>query len=108
MKAIAFFLIICIVSLSAFPARAIPAHTELKKACCHELAKKSPCSHNNQGDCNSRGICNIIVCSSCGFLKVDPLSIKPIIPIPQELNVTPYYLGSLSDYSLSSWHPPKV
>jgi len=72
------------------------------------MVKKSPCSHTPQGDCNSQGICNVMGCSTCGFLKIDPIRVSPIAPIIKELSVTPYYLGALSNYSISSWHPPKV
>lgn len=83
-------------------------HTSEMKTCCHEMAKRTPSAPDQKDDCGQRG-CNIILsCPACSFLTVDPIFVKPLIPIAIELQVIPYHMGSLSDYTLPNWNPPKV
>jgi hypothetical protein len=107
MKVLALFLISCMVTFSALPAKTVAFKSELKKDCYHKPMKSSPCNHD-KNDCSNQANCNILACSSCGFLKVDPISITAVVPIIKETAVIHYNAGDLSDYSLSTWHPPKV
>jgi hypothetical protein len=107
-KVTALFLVICMVLVSVFTVRANGAHMSAVKSCCHKMMKSQPCQHQQKNDCG-QGMCvNMLFCSSCGFLKVDPVSVAPIVPTLKETFIPAYQLGSLSAYSLSSWRPPKV
>ena len=104
----AFFMIVCLAFLSVFPGKVKAMRTTSMKACCHGIEKQKPCNPKQKDDC-SLGICNMILsCSTCGFLTVDPITVKPLIPVSMELQLTPYHMGNLSDYSLINWNPPKV
>lgn len=107
MKVLALFLMICMVTISALPGKAVAVKPELKRDCCHKPGKNTPCKPGNN-DCSRQGTCNMLVCSNCGFLKVDPLTVSAAIPVIKETAAIPYNAGNLSDYSHSSWHPPKV
>jgi hypothetical protein len=107
-KVTALFLVICMLFVSVFTAKAIGVHTSAVKSCCHKMMQKPPCQHQQKNDCG-QGMCvSMLSCSSCGFLKVDLLSVTPIVPTLKETAVPAYQLGSLSAYSLSSWRPPKA
>jgi hypothetical protein len=107
-KVTALFLVICMVLVSVFTGRANVAHVPVTKSCCHKMMQKQPCQHQQKNDCG-QGMCvNMLSCNSCGFLKVDPVSVAPIVPTLKETSMPAYQLGSLSAYSLSSWRPPKV
>jgi len=108
MKVIAFFMMVCLVFLTAFPGKAKAMHTSTMKICCHGVEKQGPFNPKQKDDCD-RGMCNIILsCPGCSFLVVDPIVVKPLTPIAKELQVTPYHMGDLSDYSMINWNPPKV
>ena len=107
MKVLAIFLISCMITFSALPGKNIVIKPELKKDCCHKQGKNKPCDQS-KNDCSKQATCNMLVCSNCGFLKVDPISIAAVVPVIKETETIPYDAGNLSGYSLSSWHPPKV
>jgi len=108
MKVAAFFMIVCMVSFTAFPGKVKAMCTSTVKTCCHKMEKQAPCNPQQKDDCG-KGMCNTMLsCASCGFLTVDPILVKPLIPIAKELQLTPYHMGNLSDYSLLNWNPPKV
>ena len=108
MKVTAFFMMICLVFLTAFPWKAEAMHTSTVKTCCHGTEKQAPCDPKQKDDCG-KGVCNnTLTCPSCSFLTVDPIAANPLIPIAKELQATPYHMGDLSDYSLINWNPPKV
>jgi hypothetical protein len=105
-KITALFLIVCLAFVSVFTAKAGGMHME--KSCCHKMTKSRPCDHQQKDDC-AQGMCNtMLFCNMCGFLKVDPVGVAPVVPVVRELLVTPYQQGSLSAYSPSSWRPPQV
>jgi len=106
MKVLALFLIICMVTFSALPGRAVTLNGKLKKDYCHKPVGNAPCNQS-KNDCG-QDYCNMLACNSCGFLKADPISIAAVLPIIKETVPAPYYSGNLSGYSFSSWHPPKV
>jgi hypothetical protein len=108
MKALALLLIICIVTLSALPVRAVAVQHQLKKECCQKMPAKAPCNQSNN-DCNGLGNCNTMLsCSGCGFLVVEPVAIATMVPIITAASLTLHSAGNVSGFSLSSWHPPKV
>jgi hypothetical protein len=106
MKVTAFLMIVCMAFLMAFSGKVKAMDTISIKSCCHGAEK--PCHPHQKDDCN-KGMCTIILsCPICCFLAVDPIMVKPLIPISKELQTTPYHIGDLSDYSLINWNPPKV
>lgn len=108
MKVIALFLVFCMFFLFSIPGRANTMQTSIKENCCHKAVKNMPCSSNQKDNC-SKGVCNAMLsCSSCGFLKVEPVRIKTIATALNECLVTPYLVGNGSDFSISCWNPPKV
>jgi hypothetical protein len=108
MKVVA-FVMICLFCLSGISWKAGSLSTSAKETCCHKMAKQSSHSHKQNNDCGGNGVCNMLLCGAgCGFLKVDPVTVNPVIPILKESPVTPYHIGDLSDYSLSNWNPPRV
>ena len=105
---IAFFMMVCLVFLTASPGKAEAMHTATIKTCCHGTEKQAPCDPKQKDD-RGRGMCNItLTCPGCSFLTVDQIMVRPLIPIAKELQVTPYQMGDLSDHSLINWNPPKV
>ena len=108
MKVTAFFMIVCLSFLTAFPVKAKAMHTSAIKTCCRGMEKQAPCNPVQKDDC-SGGMGNItLTCPSCSFLTVDRTVVKPLIPIFKEIQTTPYHMGDLSGYSLINWNPPKV
>jgi hypothetical protein len=108
MKVTAFLMIVCMALLMVFPAKAKAMGTASVKSCCHQSEKQQPCHPQQKDDC-SKGMCTIMLsCPVCCFLAVDPILVKPLIPVYKELQVTPYHMGNLSGYSLINWNPPKV
>ena len=108
MKVIAFFMIVCLVFLTVSPGKAEVMHTATVKTCCHGMEKQAPSNPKQKDDCD-RGMCNnTLTCPGCSFLTVDPIVVKPLVPISKDLQATPYHMGDLSDYSLVNWNPPKV
>jgi hypothetical protein len=72
------------------------------------MTKSQPCGHQQKDDCGA-GMCSTMLsCNSCGFLYVERVMVKPIVPVLKEQSVTPYLSGTLSAYAPSSWRPPKV
>jgi len=105
-KITALFLIVCLAFVSVFTVKAGGRHMD--KSCCHKMTKSQPCDHQQKDDC-AQGMCTtMLFCSMCGFLKVDPVSVAPVVPVIKELPVAPYQQGNLSAYSPSSWRPPQV
>ncbi|WP_143013788.1 hypothetical protein [Mucilaginibacter sp. OK268] len=106
MKATALFLVICMVFVSVFAVKA--KGSSMFEKCCHKTTKSQSCEHQQKDDCG-QGMCNTMLsCNTCGFLFVEQVTVKPIVPVLKERSVTPYLSGSLSAYSSSSWRPPKV
>lgn len=108
MKVVAFLLVFCMFFLFSIPGRANIIQTSTKENCCHKASKNIPCGSNQKDDC-SKGVCNTMLsCSTCGFLKIEPVRIKAIITILNDCPVTPYLIGNGSNFSLSYWNPPKL
>src|ERR1700742_2721705 len=92
MKVIAFFMIVCLGLLAAFPVKATAMRSSTVKNCCHGMEKKVPSDHKQKDDC-SGGMCNVILsCPACSFLTADTIMIKPLIPTPKESEATPYHI----------------
>jgi len=99
---------LCFVLLSVIPAKATVNGISGTNNKCHNTpAKQSPCNSSPKNDCG-QGICNILSCPYCGYLKTDPIAVDPVVPVLMELKFSPYYIGDLSDYSMINWNPPKV
>jgi hypothetical protein len=108
MRASAFLMIGCLIFLSAFAGKVKTSSRVVKENCCHKMAKQTPCSSTQNND-SGRGMCyTMLSCASCGFLKVDPVLVNAVPPVLIKVQVTPYHMGDLSDYSISNWNPPKV
>ena len=106
-KITALFLIVCLAFVSVFTVKAGGAHMD--KSCCHKMTKSRSCDHHQQKDDCAQGMCTtMLFCNMCGFLKVNPAGVAPVVPVIKELLVTPYRQGSLSAYSPLSWRPPQV
>jgi hypothetical protein len=106
MKVVAFAMIVCIVCLSIIPGKAKTMLPSVNGNHCQQMSKQSPCKPKQKNDCE-QGMCNTMLsCAGCGFLKIDPVTVNPVIPVLMELPVTPYRMGDLSDYSNTNWNPP--
>jgi hypothetical protein len=107
-KVTALFLVICMVFVSVFTAKA--DSMRMAANCCHKMTKSLPCDHHPQQKNNcGQGMCtSMLSCNTCGFLGAEPVSITVVVPVLKEAAVTSHSSGSLSAYSSSSWRPPKV
>lgn len=108
MKAVALLLLASIVFLSSFAGMRITIPASESKTCCHKLANaKTPCHSNKKG---GDGVpCNpVLSCSVCHYINEIPFKLTPVLISKREQKRCPYDIGNLSNYSNSSWHPPKV
>ena len=108
MKVASFLLMLCFVFLSAIPVKAKDRCVSMKEKHCHKMAaKQSPCNPSPKNNCG-QGMCNTLSCTSCGYLKTDPILVDAVIPVLTESQFIPYHIGALSGYSMINWNPPKI
>jgi hypothetical protein len=79
-------------------------------SCCHKESKGLNCQHkqNQQKDDCGQGCSMMLYCSTCGFLKEEPVTIKPVFFTSIQKPALIYKMGNLPGYSTSDWKPPKV
>jgi hypothetical protein len=108
MKFAAFILALCIMLISAIPEKTLAAGNQLKKDCCHKTNSSTSHQQQQKDKCNG-GMCStMLYCSSCCYLIVDAINVKPIIPVLEKSAFTSYPANNLTGYSLSCWNPPRV
>src|SRR5436309_2304960 len=110
MKFLALLVIGCILLLSLFQGVAT-VKPEKAKNCCSKMAAKGACKHEKQkpqGNCNGIACNMMLSCSLCGFIVVEPTTVHPCLPNAIEKPVTPYKIGTLSEYHCSGWQPPEA
>jgi len=114
MRFLSVLLIGCILFLSGFAWIDKTMQASGKKAVCHKMmtckhALKNKKSKDQTNDCDKQGQgCSLmLMCSICGFLKVEPLTMRSAVS-DAEQSVTPYKSGIFADYHPSDWKPPKA
>jgi len=107
MKFLAFLLVACVVFLSSFSGMAKTVQPAAVKMCCHKSTKNNGggCDKNN---CNNEACTMMLSCGICGFLVVEPLTIKPIIAKHIDKSFCTYNTGDIAAYHPDNWKPPKV
>ncbi len=112
MKFIASLLICCIFMLSAFGGRGLkPVAVAAEHECCAKGDKKhceKQQSNPSTKDCEKQGCNMMLMCSICGFLTVEPVSILSSAVIFVENPVPIYKSGNSTVYLPTDWKPPKV
>ena len=111
MKFTALLLIFCIFLLSSFSGMVKPVDVAVKTDCCAKTAgKHCKKSHEKQvkEDCEKNGCNMLLTCSLCGFLVVEPLSVRSAIATFIENTVPTYTSGNSAVELPSDWKPPKV
>lgn len=85
MKAIAVFMVVCMILFSALAGSGEPLQTEIQKDCCQQMVGNMDCPHQKQ-DCG-HGLCNLRVCHmATGFTAVNPVAVKLFKPLLKNTN----------------------
>lgn len=110
MKFLAILQIVCILFLSAYSTKTKTAVHTAKFACCEKFGKteKCPKSGQKQDNCDGQACSMLLTCGICGFLTVEPVTVKPATFIIIKNPVTTYKAGNPAGYFPSDWKPPKV
>ena len=58
--------------------------------------------------CTKQGCTMMFSCVFCGFIVIEPLTIKPGPSTYIEQSVFLYKIGSLSAFNITDWKPPKT
>lgn len=107
MKALATFMVISMVFVSAFAGYNQASQTVIKEDCCLRMGKDTPCPHQKK-NCG-HGLCTTSLCNNLrGFTAVNQLTLKVFIPSLVKKMFDKYLARNLSDYSVTPWHPPQV
>jgi hypothetical protein len=108
MKAVAFFLMICMTLVSVLPGKGQSLQAPLKMDCCKKMVKDTPCDHQQKQD-KKHGMCLTRYCCNVnGFVPAEPFILSYALTLPKsDLTIT-YLNGRLSDYAAKSFHPPRV
>jgi hypothetical protein len=107
MKAVAFFLMICMTLVSVLPGKGQSLQSPQKMDCCKKMTKDTPCNHQKKHDCK-HGMCLTRYCCNVhGFVPVEPFCLNALV-IGSLDQIIPYLQGRLSDYVSESFRPPKV
>ncbi|WP_316748174.1 hypothetical protein [Pedobacter gandavensis] len=107
MKALATFMVISMVFVSAFAEYNQASQTVIKEDCCLRMGKDMPCPHQKQ-NC-SRDLCTGSVCNNLrGLTAIATLTVKVFIPSLEKNMFNKHLAKKLSDYSVTFWHPPQV
>jgi hypothetical protein len=112
MKFLAILQIVCILFLSAFQGTAKPVVAQtVKFDCCKKLDAKNICHHKKsekKDDCAAQGCSMFLTCGICGFLAIDPLTVKPAYATSIDQPVQLYKIGNATGHLSADWKPPKV
>ena len=80
--------------------------------CCTQMQHGKMACHQKQAqkqhDCEKQGCSMMFLCSICGFVVVQPLTIKPGFASVIAKPVPLYKIGYLSAYHPPNWKPPKA
>ncbi|MES2378102.1 MAG: hypothetical protein V4553_16050 [Bacteroidota bacterium] len=112
MKFLAVLQIVCILFLSAFQGTAKPIVAQtVQFDCCKKVDAKSTCHHkksDKKNDCDTRTCNMLLTCGICGFLAIEPLTVKPASFTSIDQPVQLYKIGNATGYPSADWKPPKV
>ncbi|MFD2866871.1 hypothetical protein ACFSYC_19400 [Mucilaginibacter antarcticus] len=113
MKSLALFMTVCILFLSSVGGMVAPvAKAAVKEDCCQKMADKTACHQKNTDEpkdgCDKPGCNMMLLCSTCGFLTVEPVQLPVAFAHYQVKPLPLYIIGALSAYAPANWKPPKA
>jgi hypothetical protein len=112
MKVLSVFMAVCMLFLSSFSGIANVAQPKIETSCCQKAAAMQAChQHKKQAskdNCNGMSCNMMLSCGLCGFLVVEPVTLKPRLFFTIEKPATLYIMGDLSDYNSPGWQPPEA
>ncbi|MGF7081698.1 hypothetical protein [Mucilaginibacter sp. UYCu711] len=112
MKFLAILQVVCILFLSSFQGTAKPVVIQtVKSDCCKKADAKSSCHHKKsekKDDCDTGKCSMFLTCGICGFLAIEPLTVKPAYATSIDQPVQLYKIGNATGHLSADWKPPEV
>jgi hypothetical protein len=108
MKFLAILQIVCILFLSSYTGKVMARVQPVKLDCCKKQTKTCERVPEKKDDCSNGNCSMLLTCGICGFLAIEPLTVKPASFISIDQPVQLYKIGNAAGYLPADWKPPQV